>query len=53
MRIVRLDHVQLAMPSGGEETARAFYNQVLGLDELEKPLQLASRGGLWCQKIAL
>jgi hypothetical protein len=25
MRIVRLDHVQLAMPAGGEGLARAFY----------------------------
>ena len=25
VRIVGLDHVQVAMPAGGEEAARAFY----------------------------
>ncbi len=30
MRIDRLEHVQLAMPAGGEALARAFYSDVLG-----------------------
>ncbi len=47
MRLVGLDHVQLAMPPGGEETARRFYVGVLGLVEVEKPEPLASRGGCW------
>lgn len=42
-----LDHVQLAMPRGGEERARAFFAGVLGLAELEKPPTLAGRGGVW------
>ncbi|HLW17345.1 MAG TPA: VOC family protein [Actinomycetota bacterium] len=42
-----LDHVQLAIPRGGEEAARAFYGGVLGLDEREKPFQLLANGGLW------
>lgn len=44
---VGIDHVQLAIPSGGEERARAFFSGVLGFDELEKPAPLAARGGAW------
>jgi len=42
-----IDHVQLAMPAGGEETARHFYRDVLGMRELQKPAELAKRGGCW------
>jgi catechol 2,3-dioxygenase-like lactoylglutathione lyase family enzyme len=42
-----IDHVQLAMPAGAEEQARAFYAGVLGMVELPKPPQLAKRGGCW------
>lgn len=42
-----LDHVQVAMPAGGEERARGFYSGLLGLDGLEKPAALATRGGAW------
>ena len=42
-----LDHVQLAMPCGGEERARAYFAGLLGLAELEKPPALAGRGGVW------
>jgi ubiquinone/menaquinone biosynthesis C-methylase UbiE/catechol 2,3-dioxygenase-like lactoylglutathione lyase family enzyme len=42
-----LDHMQLAMPRGAEEQARAFYGGVLGLEELPKPPALAARGGVW------
>jgi catechol 2,3-dioxygenase-like lactoylglutathione lyase family enzyme len=47
MRIVAIDHVQLAMPAGGETAARGFYTGVLGLPEVTKPPQLARRGGCW------
>ncbi len=47
MKITRLDHVQLAMPSGGEEKARAFYGRILNLREVEKPEQLKAKGGCW------
>lgn len=47
MEIYALDHVQLAMPEGGEENARAFYRDVLGLAEQPKPPVLARRGGAW------
>ena len=42
-----MDHVQLAMPSGGEDAAREFYHDLLGLDEEGKPAELAARGGCW------
>ncbi len=43
----RFDHVQLAMPAGQEHRARAFYVEILGLEELPKPPGLAQRGGAW------
>jgi muramoyltetrapeptide carboxypeptidase len=45
-----LDHVQLGMPSGSEERARAFYGGVLGMKEVEKPEQLRANGGLWFEQ---
>ena len=42
-----LDHVQLAAPAGCEQAARAFYGGLLGLEEIEKPESLRSRGGVW------
>ena len=45
--ISALDHVQLALPAGGEEEARAFYGDLLELPEVEKPEPLKSRGGVW------
>jgi catechol 2,3-dioxygenase-like lactoylglutathione lyase family enzyme len=45
--ITALDHVQVAVPAGGERNARDFYSYLLGLDELEKPAALAARGGAW------
>ncbi len=47
--ITGLDHVQLAMPGGEEERARAFYRGVLGLAEIDKPEALKARGGVWFQ----
>ncbi len=42
-----LHHVQLLIPSGGEDTARVFYGGVLGMTEVAKPPVLAARGGCW------
>lgn len=47
MRFVRLHHVQLAIPPGGEQVAREFYTGVLGMSEVEKPEALRARGGCW------
>ncbi len=44
---IALDHVQLAMPRGGEAAARAFWGGIIGLAEIEKPAALRARGGLW------
>lgn len=44
---VCLDHVQLAIPVGGEADARRFYCDLLGMEEIPKPPALAARGGLW------
>jgi catechol 2,3-dioxygenase-like lactoylglutathione lyase family enzyme len=46
-RIIGIDHVQITIPVGQEETARAFYCGVLGLTEIRKPEALAGRGGFW------
>jgi catechol 2,3-dioxygenase-like lactoylglutathione lyase family enzyme len=45
--ILGLDHVQVAIPADGEETARAFYGALLGMAEVVKPAALAVRGGCW------
>jgi catechol 2,3-dioxygenase-like lactoylglutathione lyase family enzyme len=42
-----IDHVQLAAPPACEETARAFFGDLLGLEEIEKPEPLRARGGVW------
>lgn len=48
-----IHHVQLAIQPAGEDTARAFYVDVLGMTEVEKPPELAKRGGLWLRTDAL
>lgn len=45
--VTAIDHVQLAMPAGGEDDARRFYSDVLGLVEVPKPAGVAGRGGCW------
>jgi len=47
VRIIEINHVQLATPFGREAEARAFYQGVLGIPEVPKPLNLAKRGGCW------
>ncbi|KQV39141.1 MULTISPECIES: VOC family protein [unclassified Rhizobium] len=47
MTILGLDHIQLAMPAGQEDTARTFYRDLLGMQEVEKPPHLVVRGGCW------
>ena len=47
MKITAIDNVQLAMPVGGEDRARAFYSELLQLAEKPKPPELAVRGGAW------
>ena len=47
MKVLCIDHVQLAMPPGSENRARGFYCEVLGMKETPKPKALAGRGGCW------
>lgn len=47
MRVLGVDHVQIAMPKGSEDRARGFYGEVLGMKEIPKPRALAGRGGCW------
>ena len=53
MRVLRIDHVQLAMPPGREAEARAFYGGLLGIGETPKPEHLAKRGGCWFEQGSL
>jgi catechol 2,3-dioxygenase-like lactoylglutathione lyase family enzyme len=45
--VVALDHVQVMMPPGREDEARAFYAGLVGLTEIEKPGPLRAQGGVW------
>lgn len=49
---MRLHHVQVAMPAGGEDVARRFYAEGLGLTEVDKPEPLRGRGGCWFRSAA-
>jgi catechol 2,3-dioxygenase-like lactoylglutathione lyase family enzyme len=53
MKLVAIEHVQLAMPTGEEDRARAFYGAVLELQEIPKPPHLAKRGGVWFESGAV
>ena len=44
-----IDHVQLAMPLGAERTARRFYCDVLGMEEVPKRADMLKKGGVWFQ----
>lgn len=44
---MRLHHVQVACPAGGEDLARRFWAEGLGMTEVEKPAGLRARGGAW------
>lgn len=47
MTVLRIDHVQLSIPPGGEADARRFYGDVLGFHEVPKPEAMRARGGMW------
>ena len=46
-RIAGIDHVQVAIPPGADDPARAFYGGILGLTEIPKPAPLNASGGMW------
>lgn len=45
--IIAIDHVQIAIPIGGERVAEPFYAGLLGLTQVAKPPAMAARGGAW------
>jgi len=53
LTVQAIDHVQLAIPPGGEDQARRFYGDLLGLSEQPKPPALAARGGCWFESAAV
>ena len=49
MIIKAVHHVQISIPKGAEDDARAFYKDILGLREIPKPASLTGRGGFWLE----
>lgn len=49
--MIRLHHVQVSCPPGGEDAARAFWGDGFGLTEVPKPRELAGRGGVWFRSL--
>jgi catechol 2,3-dioxygenase-like lactoylglutathione lyase family enzyme len=45
--VIEIDHVQIAAPRGCERGARSFFGDLLGMEEIDKPEPLRSRGGCW------
>lgn len=45
--MIALHHVQVSCPRGGEDEARRFWVEGMGLSEVLKPAALAARGGCW------
>jgi catechol 2,3-dioxygenase-like lactoylglutathione lyase family enzyme len=46
-QFIGIDHIQLAAPKDCESDAREFWGKKIGLEEVEKPENLKSRGGCW------
>lgn len=46
-QVTGFDHVQLAIPHGGEDQARRFWCELMGMEEQPKPAHLALNGGCW------
>jgi catechol 2,3-dioxygenase-like lactoylglutathione lyase family enzyme len=47
--LLTLHHVQLAIPTGDADKARAFRGNLPGLTEVAKPAGLWGRGGAWVE----
>ena len=47
--ISAVHHVQVSIPIGSEDDARAFYSGILGMKEIPKPEALYGRGGFWLE----
>lgn len=44
MAVTGLNHLQIAIPEGGEDKARAFFVGLLGMEEVPKPATLSASG---------
>jgi catechol 2,3-dioxygenase-like lactoylglutathione lyase family enzyme len=44
MAVVGIDHIQLAIPANGEDEARRFFADLLGMVEVPKPATLSASG---------
>lgn len=47
MAVIRLQHASVPMPVGGNDDARAFYNGILGMDEVQPPSSLDADRIVW------
>ena len=47
MTILRLQHASVPMPPGGGATARQFYTDIVGLEELPLPKRLDPERAIW------
>jgi len=47
MTLLGIDHLQIEVPMGSEAAARAFYVDLLGLEEIPRPPAGAGRSFLW------
>ncbi len=47
LKIERIDHIQVTVPTAAEAKAIQFYGTVLGLEAIEKPEPLRKNGGCW------
>jgi catechol 2,3-dioxygenase-like lactoylglutathione lyase family enzyme len=45
-----LHHLQIALPAGGEEAARRFYRDLLGLAEVPVPASVAHLAAAWFEQ---
>lgn len=45
--ILGIHHANISIPAGEEDNARAFYCDLLGLEEISKPDALQENGGFW------
>ncbi|AZB42634.1 glyoxalase [Bacillus sp. FJAT-42376] len=53
LKFIKMDHVQICVPSHEEAAARAFYLDLLGFNEIPKPDSLKGNGGFWCSAGAI
>ncbi len=49
MAIIGLDHIQIAIPEGEEDKARAYYGDLLRMHEVPRPETLSS-SGCWFER---